>query len=337
MGYRFGEVFEFGDVQYGTTGCILGETIGIQIETDFHGVLHYPSHVMIGNIVMSSIGKADAERSERFGLQQLTYLFGRNHAINLTTDQTFDNRQNGGKQCKTAHQFLAQHRFPCDRNSMVVRFLLFMLVCSIPVAGESIAYTNKLAELQSRLAQSPTNIDLLFQLGDLCHDEGVKDNRKAVVLAETYFKQLLAINTNHARGRVMYGSTLTMKGRDAFWPPTQISWVREGNREMDQAVKLAPDDPKVRFARANNNFYMPKFLGREEIVHADLEWLWTKAKDKSSNLSTEERQNVASLYGQYLKKHKKADDAIEIWKQGIALSPDSPIAREIQSLLEKAR
>ena len=219
---------------------------------------------------------------------------------------------------------------------MLIRFLLFyMLTLSALATSESVTYTDRLSTLQAQLAQSPTNIDLLFKLGDLCHDEGVKDNRKAVVLAETYFKQLLSIDEKHARGRVMYGSTLTMKGRDAFWPPTQISWVREGIREMDQAVKLAPDDPKVRFARANNNFFMPKFLGREDTVRADLEWLWVKAQDNSSALSLEERQTVASFHGQHLKKQKKLDDAMEVWKKGIALSPDSATAQEIRKLLEK--
>jgi tetratricopeptide (TPR) repeat protein len=210
-----------------------------------------------------------------------------------------------------------------------------MFLVSSASAGESAPYAERLAALQAKLALSPTNTDLLFQLGDLCHDEGVRDNRKAVVQAESYFKQLLAMDEKHARGRVLYGSTLTMKGRDAFWPPTQISWVREGIREMDQAVKLAPDDPKVRFARANNNFYMPRFLGREDIVRADLEWLWAKVKDTASPLSMEERQAVASFHGQHLKKQKKRDEAAQVWKQGIALSPATAEAKEIQKLLEK--
>jgi tetratricopeptide (TPR) repeat protein len=211
------------------------------------------------------------------------------------------------------------------------------MLLSAQAADGPIPYNERLASLQAQLALSPTNIDLLFQLGDLCHDEGVNDNPKAVVQAETYFKQLLAIDEKHARGRVMYGSTLTMKGRDAFWPPTQLSWVRDGNREMDLAVKLAPEDARVRFARANNNFHMPKFLGREEIVRADLEWLWKQAKENPGSLSLDERQTIASFHGQHLKKQKKIDAAIEVWTQGMALNPDSPTAREIHKLLQQNR
>ena len=132
--------------------------------------------------------------------------------------------------------------------------------------------------MQSRLQSDPTNTLILFQLGDLCHDEGANNDAKAVILAEGFFTRLLAIDPNHAMARVMYGSVLTMKARDTLWPITQLNYVKAGNREMDAAVKLAPKDAQVRFARAVNNFHMPDIMGREEIVQEDLAWLWQQAQ-----------------------------------------------------------
>ena len=94
---------------------------------------------------------------------------------------------------------------------------------SLVTASAAETFADRLAALQSRLQSGPTNTLILFQLGDLCHDEGANNDAKAVILADGYFKRLLAIDPNHALARVMYGSVLTMKARDALWPLTQLN------------------------------------------------------------------------------------------------------------------
>ena len=160
-----------------------------------------------------------------------------------------------------------------------------MLTGSLVTASATETFADRLAALQNRLQSDPTNTLILFQLGDLCHDEGANNNAKAVILAEGYFKRLLAIETNNAMARVLYGSVLTMKARDALWPLTQLSYVKAGNREMDAAVTLAPKDAQVRFARAVNNFHMPDIMGRAEIVQGDLAWLWQQAQSADTKLA----------------------------------------------------
>jgi tetratricopeptide (TPR) repeat protein len=201
-------------------------------------------------------------------------------------------------------------------------------------SGQSFA--QQLAELQSKFAADPTNTTLLFKLADLCHDEGGRDNRDAVKLAEKYFHQLLALEPTNALAMALLGSTLTMKGRDALWPNTQIKHVKEGNRTMDAAVKLAPDDPEVRFVRAINNFHMPKFLGREEIVQADFAWLWEQLQVHPKSFSNERKQEFALRYGSLLKKQKKLDAAVKVWQQGHEVDSQSPLATQIREQLRKA-
>src|SRR5512135_3791458 len=129
-------------------------------------------------------------------------------------------------------------------------FAVFALgIWSLVTASAAETFADRLAALQSRLQSEPTNTLILFQLGDLCHDEGANNDAKAVILADGYFKRLLAIDPNNAMARVMYGSVLTMKARDALWPLTQLNYVKAGNRQMDTAVQLAPKDAQVRFAR----------------------------------------------------------------------------------------
>jgi hypothetical protein len=213
--------------------------------------------------------------------------------------------------------------------------IIVLVVWSLVTASAAETFTNRLAALQSRLQSDPTNTLILFQLGDLCHDEGANNDEKAVKLAEGYFKRLLAIETNHAMARVMYGSVLTMKARDAFWPTTQLSYVKAGNREMDAAVKLAPKDAQVRFARAVNNFHMPAIMGREGIVQEDLAWLWQQAQLADTKLNVGQKQTIALDYGLTLQQHNKLDEAIPIWRAGLDLAPKSEEAVPLNEQLKK--
>src|SRR6476660_3183904 len=112
------------------------------------------------------------------------------------------------------------------------------------------SFSDRLAELQRQLSADPTNTNLLFKVGDLCYDEGAEGDAKAVELAEKYFKKLLELAPNQAMPMALLGSTTTMKARDVFWPNVRMRYAKEGIRIMDAAVKLAPENPDVRFVRA---------------------------------------------------------------------------------------
>ena len=215
----------------------------------------------------------------------------------------------------------------------MVAFVL--LNWSLVTASAEETFAERLAALQSRLESDPTTTLILFQLGDLCHEEGGKPDEKAVILAEGYFKRLLAIDPNHAMARVLYGSVLTMKARDAVWPLTQIKYVKAGNREMDAAVALAPKDVQVRLARAVNNVHMPDFMDRGEIVQEDLAWLWQQSQLTDTELKVDQKQTIALYYGQFLQKKNKLDDALQIWRAGLALAPKSPAAAPLKEQLKK--
>lgn len=135
--------------------------------------------------------------------------------------------------------------------------------------------------------------------------------------------------------RVMYGSVLTMKARDALWPIDQLNYVKAGNREMDAAVKMAPKDEQVRFARAVNTFHMPAIMDRGEIVQEDLAWLWQQSQLADTKLKVGQKQTIALYYGQTLQKKKKLDEALQIWRAGLALAPKSEDAAPLKEQLKK--
>jgi tetratricopeptide (TPR) repeat protein len=221
-------------------------------------------------------------------------------------------------------------------NGMKRWFVAFVLVIwSLVTASAAETFAERLAALQSRLESDPTNKLILFQLGDLCHEEGGKPDEKAVILAEGYFKRLLAIDPNHAMARVLYGSVLTMKARDTLWPLKQLSYVKAGNREMDAAVALAPKDAQVRLARAVNNVHMPEYMDRGEIVQEDFAWLWQQSQLAGTGLKVDQKQTIALFYGQTLKKKNKLDEALQIWRTGLGLAPKSQAATPLKEQLRK--
>jgi len=221
-------------------------------------------------------------------------------------------------------------------NGLKKWFPVFVLVnWSLVTASAAETFAERLAALQSRLESDPTNTLILFQLGDLCYHEGANKNEKAVILAEDYFKRLLVLDTNHAMARVRYGSVLTMKARDAFAPMTRLKYVKAGNQEMDAAVRIAPNDEQVRFARAVNNFHMPGIMGREGIVREDLAWLWQQAQLADTKLNVGQKQTIALYQGQILQKKKKLGEAIQIWRAGLALAPESQDAALLKEQLTK--
>ncbi|MGE4182063.1 MAG: hypothetical protein AB7J34_19745, partial [Limisphaerales bacterium] len=193
------------------------------------------------------------------------------------------------------------------------------------------------ARLLERMAREGTNVAVLYELGDVCHSAGVDGDKEAVLRGESYLRQLLAIAPTNAPGMALLGSVYTLKGRDAFWPTTQVRLVREGNGYMDRAVDLAPRDVRTRVTRAFNNAHMPDFLGRSDVVIADLQWLWGKVQTEPDSMTLSERQEVALHWGRRLKRQSKSEEARAIWETAVGFGPSTPMARKITAELEKLR
>src|SRR3954447_7048284 len=62
--------------------------------------------------------------------------------------------------------------------------------------------------------------------------------------------------------RVYLGSAYTLRSRDLGFGPKKLSTLKQGLAVMDEAVANAPDDPKVRLARALTTSALPSFFGR---------------------------------------------------------------------------
>lgn len=187
----------------------------------------------------------------------------------------------------------------------------------------------------AELAKSGPSVTTLYALADVCHDAGAEGDAKAVVRAEDYLRQLLALQSTNAAAVALLGSVYTMKGRDAFWPNVQLRLVREGNEYMDRAVRLDSNSVRVRLTRALNNAHMPDFLGRTEIARGDLAWLWEKIEKEPGEFTVHQRQQVALHWGRQLRRQDRVTEARRVLEAGRAFEPRSREAFELGNELEK--
>jgi hypothetical protein len=218
------------------------------------------------------------------------------------------------------------------------RLPLMMLFAGLVFRSLAVpSFKEEFARLEKALAAQPTNTALLFEIADLCHDEGVNENKEAVKLAEKFLRQLLQLEPTNAPALALLGSTFTLKGRDAFWPTTQVSLVKQGNQFMDDAIRLAPELTRVRLIRGLNNVHMPGWLGRETIALEDLAWLWRRIGSHPAEFTEKQRQEVALQYGHALKKARRTAEAVAVWHMGIAMNEHSRFAAEMRRRLQKER
>lgn len=202
-------------------------------------------------------------------------------------------------------------------------------------AAASAADTNSLPTLRAQLAASPTNVTLLVTAGERAHHLAGGGDDAVIPEGEAWLKQALELQPTNALARALLGSLTVIKARGEFWPNVQLRHVRAGNALLDEAVAAAPDDPRVRSLRAFNNAHQPAFLGRKDIVRADLRWLWERIQAGTDGLDAHSRQEAALRSGEALAADRRPDEARAVWTAGIGYRPESDFARRMQAGLAK--
>jgi len=147
--------------------------------------------------------------------------------------------------------------------------------CFIPMIFLLLILSSKnlsaqITQWEKQLKSDPSNTELLLKLGKAYHDvAGENEDKEAVKKAEKYLSKLLEIEPGNALAMVYYGSVLTMKARDAFFPWEKMKYMKKGFGKMDSAVALDPDEPEVRLIRAINSTLVPKMFNRLKMALSD--------------------------------------------------------------------
>ncbi len=147
------------------------------------------------------------------------------------------------------------------------------------------------------------------------HLKGVEGDKKAVEEAYSLLLPLLEKEPENPLYQVYKGSCLTLKARDAVWPPKKLEYAREGFQTMDQAVAASPENNEVRFIRAMCALNVPKFFKRLDQALEDFDTL-IHSLEQSKSPNTEPAMIYYYAACGYLKNENK-EKAIALWQKSI--------------------
>jgi len=121
-----------------------------------------------------------------------------------------------------------------------------------------------------------------FEAGVMCHDIQGAFAEPLIDKADAYLRASLAYRDSPL-ARAYLGSAHLIQARDAASNISKLASVNAGLKEVDAAVKSAPDDILVRAIRVECTIELPEMFKRLDTVSADLKNLLERyAKSPSS-------------------------------------------------------
>jgi tetratricopeptide (TPR) repeat protein len=194
------------------------------------------------------------------------------------------NNINHNLHCKAAASRPHSKGFTAEILSFCNRHIIFSIFLMSFLIPPMLAGVEDPAGFEKQLQTNPNDTDILLKLGRIYHDMGAKGDKDAVNKAADYLEKLIALNPNHAEAHCWYGSVLTLKGRDAWFPLSKANYVNKGMAEMDKAVSLAQDNILIRMIRAANGIALPEMFNRLQTAVSDYEYLKNRGKEKPGSI-----------------------------------------------------
>lgn len=102
---------------------------------------------------------------------------------------------------------------------------------------------------------------------------GLQGDKAAVEQCIARLETVLAREPQNQLARVYLGSSYTLRSRDLGFGPKKLSTLNRGLALMDEAVAAAPEEPKVRLARALTTSALPAIFGRKGESKRDFQLL----------------------------------------------------------------
>ncbi|HTY37521.1 MAG TPA: tetratricopeptide repeat protein [Bacteroidota bacterium] len=209
---------------------------------------------------------------------------------------------------------------------------LFVLIASA-YASPLFAPQDKIKDLEVRLKSNPNDASLLMDLGRLYHDKAAAGDGDAVEKGLSMFGRLLSLDSTNVVAMAYHGALVTMEGRDSWWPPNKLKYMREGCAELDKAVELDQSNLMVHLIRGINGLGLPDYAGRLPKALEDFIILLRRPDFQEQS---KELKVLILYYGGVA--HKKADDydrARELFNRAIKIFPESQYAKNAEDELRE--
>lgn len=137
--------------------------------------------------------------------------------------------------------------------------------------------------------------------------------------------------------RVYLGSAYTLRSRDMGFGPKKLKVLKQGVAVMDEAVAAAPDEPKVRLARALTTSALPGILGYADDARKDFAQLAQIAERSPDKFERGDLQLVFYNAGLAAAKGKERARTAELFRAAARHPIDRSLAEKVETELAKAR
>ena len=189
---------------------------------------------------------------------------------------------------------------------------------------------------EDQIKEDPGNTELLLKLGQYYHDLGGNQQDKGAVKKSVQnLERLLDLEPKNSVAMVYYGSALTMRARDVFFPWEKMKYMKKGIGRMDKAVTLDPENREVRLIRGINNSQLPDMFQKLSPALEDFE---TIEKWLSRSAQSEGDAFLLPFYYHYgcalLKTHKETE-ARKQFEMVVKINPESEYGNKAQKRLEE--
>jgi len=152
---------------------------------------------------------------------------------------------------------------------------------------------------------------------------GVSGDKAAVEQCIEKLEAVLKDQPNNQLARVYLGSAYTLRSRDLGFGPKKLEALKRGLATMDEAVAAAPDEPKVRLARALTTSSLPAFFGRRSSSRKDFELLAETAQRAPAKFEAGDLQIVYYNAGLAAKAAGDRARAVALWREA-QRHPENP-------------
>ncbi|MBT8036454.1 MAG: hypothetical protein KJO21_02810 [Verrucomicrobiae bacterium] len=130
------------------------------------------------------------------------------------------------------------------------------------------------------------------------HKKCITDDTGSIDEQIKQFENRLKKNPSDHLAMAYLGSACALRAKASFWGLTKLKYLNRGKSLMDEAVKAAPKNPRVRMVRAIGYYKVPKRFDTRPTAVKDFQVLIPIASENPSDLAINERQAI--LYYAYL-------------------------------------
>ena len=178
-----------------------------------------------------------------------------------------------------------------------------------------------------------SDFQALFKEGEKYYKKALAGDKEAVDKAVEFLEKALKLNPKSALAMAYLGSAYTLKGRDAPRPWDKMKFTKKGIALLDKAVRLDPENIRVRLERGINSLALPEFFGRLNVAKEDFDFLLKKAE--KGELPSDLSQFIYYQSGRVYFKLGDYQRAASLWEKAVKINEKSEYGRKAKEELSK--